>query len=276
MQLTIAANRPGAEERWLHEAARQRGLAAQLSTADECASRLPAAGTVVLNRLLGLTQALALARLLEAAGVRSVNSAAVVATCGDKAATTARLEAARVPTPPTRIAFSPAAALAAIEELGYPVVVKPVVGSWGRLLAKVNDRDAAEAVVAHQEASTAASRSVYYLQRFVPLPARDLRAVVAGDRVLCAVERRSEHWIRNLTRHHQPAPVAATGEIEACALAAAAAVGGGVLGVDLLQEPDGRLLVLEVNHRPEFRWTQQAAGIDIAGAVLDWVRESSR
>jgi [lysine-biosynthesis-protein LysW]--L-2-aminoadipate ligase len=231
---------------------------------------------VVLNRVLGFTQALALAQLAESNGARSVNSAEVIGACGSKVATTARLRAASVPMPPTRIAFSKQAALAAIEALGYPFVVKPIVGSWGRLLARVNDVDAAEAVLGYQESMPSANSSVYYVQRFVAPPGRDLRAIVTGDRVVCVVERRAEHWIRNLSRHHRPHPVRPTEEITGCALAAAKAVGGGVVGVDLLEDGEGRIVVIEVNHRPEFRWTQEAAGTDIAAAIVDWVREATR
>lgn len=272
MELVIAVSRVGSDERRLCEAAQARGVPVRMSTVDECVSggRPWASRTVVLNRVLGLTQSLALAQVLEAGGARSVNTAAVIQCCGSKVATTARMRAAGVPVPPTRVAFTREAALDAVEELGYPVVVKPIVGSWGRLLAKVNDRDAAEAVLDYQEALPSATHSVYYLQRFIGTDGRDLRAFVVGDRVVCVVERRAEHWIRNLSRHQQPRPAEATGDISKHALAAAAAVGGGVLGVDLLEDADGQLYVLEVNHRPEFRWTQQASGQDIAGAVIDW------
>jgi [lysine-biosynthesis-protein LysW]--L-2-aminoadipate ligase len=273
MEIVIAVSRTGVEERRLGDAAKSRGISATISTVDECVTqaRFWAPDTVVINRVLGLTQAAALAQLVEAGGFRSVNSAAVIQHCGSKVSTTARLQATGVAMPETRVAFSPEGALAAVEELGYPVVIKPIVGSWGRLLAKVNDRDAAEGVLAYQEALPSATRSVYYLQRFIGPDCRDLRAFVAGDRLICMVERRADHWIRNLTRHRSPHPVQPTAQMSKLALAAAAAVGGGVVGVDLLQDTGGKLYVLEVNHRPEFRWTQQAAEVDIAAAIIDWV-----
>jgi len=244
-----------------------------ISTVDECVtrSRSWAPDTVVLNRVLGFNQAAALAQLIEADGLRSVNTAAVIQNCGSKVSTTAKMRAAGIGMPETRVAFSTEGALAAIEELGYAVVVKRMVGSWGRWLAKLNDRDAAEAVLAYQEALPSATHSVYYLQRFVGPDCRDLRAFVAGDRLICMVERRADHWIRNLTRHRGPHPVRPTEEMTKQALAAAAAVGGGVVGVDLLEDAGGQLYVLEVNHRPEFRWTQEAAEVDIAAAIIDWV-----
>jgi [lysine-biosynthesis-protein LysW]---L-2-aminoadipate ligase len=211
MEVVIAASRTGAEERRLYDAARAQRLPVRLCTVDECvSSRQPwSPETVVLNRVLGLTQALALAHLLEAEGVRSVNTAAVIQNCGNKVAATARLRAAGVDLPDTRIAFSPEAALTMIEEIGYPVVVKPIVGSWGRLLAKLNDRDAAEAVLGYQAALPSATNSVFYLQSFVGPPCRDLRAFVAGDQVICVVERRADHWIRNLSRHQWDRPLRA-------------------------------------------------------------------
>ena len=97
----------------------------------------------VLVRCLSHSRAYYLTRRLESLGVPAVSPHRVVATCGDKLLTSAVLQEAGLPIPRTVVAFTPEAALAAIEELGYPAVLKSVHGSWGRLLAKVNDRQAA-------------------------------------------------------------------------------------------------------------------------------------
>ena len=103
--------------------------------------------------------------------------------CGNKLMTTSALAAAGVPQPKVLVAYTPESALEAIERLGYPAVLKPTVGSWGRLLSKVNDRDAAEAILEHKETLGSYHHSIFYIQEYVKKPGRDIRAfqVGAGD-----------------------------------------------------------------------------------------------
>jgi [lysine-biosynthesis-protein LysW]--L-2-aminoadipate ligase len=129
-----------------------------------------------------------------------VNTSGVAETCGDKLATSAALRQAQLPQPRAVLAFTRESALEAIEALGYPVVLKPVVGSWGRLLAKINDRDAAEAVLEHKATLGSVKDSVFYIQEYIAKPGRDIRAFVMGDRVITAIYRLSEHWITNTAR----------------------------------------------------------------------------
>ncbi len=199
----------------------------------------------------------------------------MAATCASKLDTSAALEVAGVPTPATAVAFSPEAALRACEELGFPVVLKPVTGSWGRLLAKINDRDAAEALFEHKALLGGPEHSVFYLQRHVDKPGRDIRAFVVGDEVVCAIYRESEHWVTNTARgaRTRDCPVDAT--LRRLSLSAAAAVGGGVLAIDLLEDRD-RLLVSEVNATMEFKNSIDVTGVDIPGRVADHVREVAR
>jgi len=229
----------------------------------------------VLERSISQTRGLAITRVLESWGVPTVNRHAVAATCASKLDTSAALEAAGVPTPATAIAFSPEAALRAAEDLGYPVVLKPVTGSWGRLLAKINDRDAAEALFEHKALLGGPEHSVFYLQRHIDKPGRDIRAFVVGDEVICAIYRESEHWVTNTARgaRTRDCPVDAT--LRRLALSAAAAVGGGVLAIDLLEDRD-RLLVSEVNATMEFKNSIDVTGVDIPGCVADHVREVAR
>ncbi|HSJ57492.1 MAG TPA: lysine biosynthesis protein LysX, partial [Anaerolineae bacterium] len=216
-----------------------------------------------------------LTRWLEDLGVPAVSGHATVATCGDKMLTSSALWRAGVPIPRTLVAFTPESALAAIEEVGYPAVLKPLTGSWGRLLARLNDRDAAEAIVEHKATLGGYQHGVFYIQEHVDKPGRDIRTLVAGDEVVYAIYRRSEHWITNTARggDAEVCPITAgTGaEIAALSLAAARAVGGGVVAVDLLETADGRLLVNEVNHTPEFHGAMEATGLDIAGKIVDYV-----
>jgi [lysine-biosynthesis-protein LysW]--L-2-aminoadipate ligase len=229
----------------------------------------------VLERSISQTRGLAMTRVLESWGIPTVNRHAVAATCASKLDTSAALEAAGVPTPATAVAFSPEAALRAAEDLGYPVVLKPVTGSWGRLLAKINDRDAAEALFEHKALLGGPEHSVFYLQRHIDKPGRDIRAFVVGDEVICAIYRESEHWVTNTARgaRTRDCPVDAT--LRRLALSSAAAVGGGVLAIDLLEDRE-RLLVSEVNATMEFKNSIDVTGVDIPGRVADHVREVAR
>ncbi|MDH7472874.1 MAG: lysine biosynthesis protein LysX [Anaerolineae bacterium] len=226
---------------------------------------------VILVRCVSHSQAYYLTRWLEDLGIPTVSPHRVVATCGDKLLTSAALQAAGVPIPRTQLAFTPEAALAAIEEMGYPVVLKPVHGSWGRLLARVNDRDAAEALLEHKTTLGGYVHSVFYIQEYVDKPGRDIRTLVVGDEVVYAVYRRSEHWITNTARGGEALPCPMSPQIVELSLAAARAVGGGIVAVDLLETKDGRLLVNEVNHTPEFHGAMQATEADIVGKMVDYV-----
>ena len=231
---------------------------------------------VVLMRCVSHSRALYAAKILEDRGVRTVNSYEVIATCGDKILTTLALIEYGVPTPLTAIAFGAEPALAAIEEMGYPVVLKPPVGSWGRLMAKLNDRQAAEAVLEHKRALGGPQDSVFYVQDYVEKPGRDIRTLVVGEETVYAIYRRSEHWITNTARGGEATVCPITPEIDRLSRAAARAVGGGIVAVDLLEAPDGRLLVSEVNHTPEFHGAFEATGMDIAGKMVDYVLWSAK
>jgi [lysine-biosynthesis-protein LysW]--L-2-aminoadipate ligase len=160
--------------------------------------------------------------------------------------------------------------------MGYPVVLKPVVGSWGRLLAKINDRDAAEAVLEHKSTLGSAQHSVFYIQEYIKKPGRDIRVIVVGERILTAIYRKSEHWITNTARGGEGEVCPITPEIEDLSLRAVKAVGGGVLAVDLIEDPQRGFLVNEVNHTMEFHTAQPISGIDIAGEIVEYVARLAR
>jgi [lysine-biosynthesis-protein LysW]---L-2-aminoadipate ligase len=224
----------------------------------------------VLERSLSFTRGLYATAVLNAWGVPTVNMASVAQVCGDKLATTNALALAGVPQPNVKIAFTPESALQAIEEMGYPVVLKPVVGSWGRLLSKINDRDAAEAILEHKDTLGSFQHSVFYIQEYINKPGRDIRAMVVGDQTICAIYRTSSHWITNTARGGQGEVCPVTPELHEICQAAARAVGGGVLAVDVLEDSNNGLLVNEVNHTMEFHTLAPVTGIDIAGVIVDF------
>lgn len=236
----------------------------------------PFGADVVLERSVSTARGLYALRLAEMAGVPAVNRYATASTCADKLLTTAALAEANVPQPRTRIAFTPESALAAIEELGYPVVLKPIVGSWGRLLARINDRDAAEAVLEHKETLGSYLHSIFYIQEFIAKPGRDIRAFVVGDETICAIYRQSPHWITNTARGGQASNCPVTPEIDRLCQAAALAVGGGVVAIDLLEDPGRGLLVNEVNHTMEFRNSIDTTGVNIPARMVEYVLRQAR
>ncbi len=232
-------------------------------------------GEVVVLRTLSHARTLAIARALEADGADVVNRARVIETCGDKAATSAALAAAGVPQPRTFLAFSPQTATRACEELGWPVVVKPVVGSWGRMVARCHDADAIEALLEHKQVLGGPSHQLFYVQEHVDKPGRDLRAFVVGDRVVAAIAREGDDWRTNTARGAVVRGVAVDAALERIALAAAQAVGGGVLAVDLLESSRG-LLVSEVNHGLEFRNSVGPTGVDIPAEIAAYLTARAR
>ena len=278
MKIGVLCSRIRVEEKLLFEALSKRGLV--FDRIDDRAlifdlERAPVAYDVVLERCLHHSRALYALRLLNDWGVRTVNRYEVALTCGDKINTSAALARAGVPTPRTLVAFTPESALEAIESLGYPVVLKPAIGSWGRLLAKVSDREAAEALLEHKETLGSYQHAIFYVQEYVNKPARDIRSFVVGDETICAIYRESQHWITNTARGGRARNCPVTPEIANLSAAAARAVGGGVLAIDLL-EGSGGMLVSEVNYTMEFRNSIETTGVDIPGKIVDHVVKVGR
>mgnify|MGYP001793049679 CR=1 FL=1 len=149
-------------------------------------------------------------------------------------------------------------------------MLKPAIGSWGRLLAKISDREAAEAILEHKDTLGSYQHAIFYIQEFVRKPARDIRSFVVGDETICAIYRESAHWITNTARGGQARNCPITDEIDRLSRAAAAAVGGGVVAIDLLEHPEG-LQVSEVNYTMEFRNSIDTTGFDIPGRIGDYV-----
>ena len=225
---------------------------------------------VLVERSINHSRALHALRLFESAGVRCINSHKVAQICGDKLLTTAALKEHGIAQPQCRVAFTEESALQAIEELGYPVVLKPAVGSWGRLLSKINDRDAAETVLEHKTVLGSYHHSIFYIQQYIEKKGRDIRSFVIGDECIAAIYRTSDHWITNTARGATASKCEVTSEVAEISIAAAMAVGGGIVAVDLF-ESDAGLMVNEVNYTMEFRNSIDTTGVDIPARVADYV-----
>lgn len=230
---------------------------------------------VVIERSINHSRALHALRLFKSLGIPCVNSYDVSQTCGDKILTAVALRDHGVPQPGLRIAFTEESALEAIEALGYPVVLKPAVGSWGRLLSKINDRDAAETILEHKTVLGSYHHSIFFIQKYVQKKGRDIRAFVVGDECIAAIYRTSEHWITNTARGAVASNCPVTPELAELCVNAARAVGGGVLAVDVLEGEDG-LLVNEVNYTMEFRNSIDTTGVNIPDKVIDYVAARAR
>lgn len=272
----VMFSRVRVEEKWIFEALKQRGIQYERINDRDIRFDLdnPAPWQkydVVLARNLSYTRGLYALRALNTWGIQTVNTAQVADTCGDKLSTSAALTRAGVPQPKTAIAFTPQAALEAIEEIGYPVVLKPVVGSWGRLLSKINDRDAAETILEHKSVLGSYQHSIFYIQEYIEKPGRDIRAFVFDNETACAIYRNSPHWITNTARGGSGETCPVTPAISDLCARAARAVGGGVLAVDLIEDPQKGLLVNEINHTMEFHTTVPLTGVDLPNILVDYL-----
>ena len=279
MKIGVLLSRVRVEEKLLFDAFEKRGIAFDKLYDPEIVFDLEKQAfqyDCVLERCINHSRALYALRILNGWGIKTVNTYQVADTCGNKFLTTMALLEHKVPSPRTMIAFTRESALQAIDTLGYPVVMKPAIGSWGRLLSKINDRDAAEAILEHKEILGSYHHSIFYIQEFVKKPQRDIRAFVVGDECICAIYRYSEHWITNTARGGQAENCPVTPELNTLAVAAARAVGGGVVAIDLLETPEGQLLVNEVNYTMEFRNSIETTGVDIPGHVVDYVVHVAR
>lgn len=272
-RIALVYDRLREEERLLDAAATRAGVALEKVYAPQLRFDLGAPPQTpfdaVLERCVSGSRGLACARFFEAAGARVVNPVGVIELCGDKLATSIALARAGVPTPRTVAAFDTEGALRAAEELGYPVVLKPVVGSWGRMVSRLHDADALSAVLEHKEVLGGPTHRVLYLQEHVAKPGRDIRAFALGEEVIAAIYRESDHWITNTARGGAARNCPLYPELVERVRAASRAVGGGALAVDLVEGADG-LLVLEVNHTMEFRNSIATTGVDIPAALIDF------
>lgn len=275
MRVGVLLSQVRKEEKLLFEEFERRGVAYDRLDDREIIFDLQRADftqyDVIVERCINHSRALRALMILEAQGVRTVNTYEVANICGDKLNTSVRLAKAGLPIPANKVAFTEESALKAVEELGYPVVLKPPVGSWGRLLSKINDRDAAEAILEHKTVLGTYHHSIFYIQKYIEKPGRDIRAFVVGDQTICAIYRTSAHWITNTALGGQASKCVVTDEINTLSVRAAKAVGGGIVAIDLLEDPSGQLLVNEVNYTMEFRNSIAPTGVDIPAKIVDYV-----
>ena len=230
---------------------------------------------IVVDRCLATSRSRYISRFVDAYDIPVVNNPETAAICADKARNSLVLAKADVPTPATEVAFTKESAMESIEGFGYPCVLKPVVGSWGRLMAKIDSRDAAEAILEHKETLGHYEHQVFYIQEFVEKPGRDIRVVTTDGEPIAAMARSSEHWLTNAARGAETESIEITDEMAALVERASDAVGGGLLGVDLMETGDS-YTVHEVNHTVEFKALNDVSEVDVPAAVVDWLESRVR
>jgi len=230
---------------------------------------------VFLQRSVSTLKGLYACRMLEEKGLLAINDFQSSQNCIDKAHCSMILARNKIPTPRTIACFSQESGLEAFERIGYPAVIKPVMGSWARLVAKINDSDAAKAVLEDRQGMGALG-GIFYIQEFVKKPQRDIRALVIGGKAVCAIYRVNDRdWITNTARGGIAENCPLSKELEEISIRAANAMGDGIFGVDVMESEKG-LLVHEVNHSPEFKNMQRVTGKDIASEIVDFALSKAR
>lgn len=234
---------------------------------------------VVVERSINHSRALHGLKLFDTAGIKTVNTYQVATVCGDKLLTSCALAEHNVAQPEVRVAFTEESASKTIEEMGYPVVLKPAVGSWGRLLSKVNDREAAEAILEHKSVLGSYHHSIFYIQKYVEkariengerLPGRDIRSFVVGDKCIAAIYRTSPHWITNTARGGKATNCVVSDELNDISVRAAKAVGGGIVAIDVFETETG-LMVNEVNYTMEYKNSISTTGVNIPQKMVEYI-----
>ncbi len=230
---------------------------------------------IALQRSISFYRAMSSTAAVESWGVRVINSSLALALAEDKAWSLSVLYRNKIPVPRTLLAYSIEGVVEASRKLGYPVVMKPVMGSWGRLAALASDEEAARAIAEHREMLGSMYR-VHYVQEYIDKPGRDIRAMCIGDEVPAAIYRVSEHWITNTARGGRAEPARVDPILEDLVLRSCHALGVEIGGVDVVEDPERGYLVLEVNAIPEYKNIARVTGVDVAGLIARYVVEQAR
>lgn len=261
------------DEKLIIEAARKRNVGVKLvdvRTEVFNPQTYKAEFNVALERCISTIKGSYAVQFLESVGVKVVNSSSVSKICEDKFLTSLMLEKNSVATPRFGMVFGLEQAKTVIEQIGgFPVIMKPPLGSWGRLLAKINDIDALEALVEHKDVLGSPQQKALYFQKYVKKPGRDIRAFVIAGRTIAAIYRDSPHWITNTARGGVASNCPVTKELADICRRASEAVGGGILAMDVFETDQG-LSINEINHTMEFKNSEKPTAVDISGEIVEY------
>lgn len=272
MTVTVLHDTIRWEEKALMEAGRRSGADVRMRDCRSMSLDLdgpaPDAGAV-LQRCVSYYRSVHSTAALEGLGVRVVNCLESALLAGNKLFTHMLLRRAGVPCPRASASFSREAALESFEGLGYPRVIKPAVGSWGRLVSQLTGAESAACLLAERE-TLHPSHHVHYTEEVVRRPPRDIRAIVVGDEVVAAIYRNSAHWKTNMALEGRAEPCPVDGRMEDLCVKARDAVKGQIVGVDLMEDEERGLLVHEVNNTTEFKNTVRVCGVDIPSKMIEY------
>lgn len=212
--------------------------------------------------------------LFESQSIFVVNSSRVLEVCENKLYTSVLLIKNKIPTPKTGIAYNRDEAIKIAQQIGYPVVIKPIDGSWGRMVAKADDEDSLRSLLEYQEYSTISFKNVFYIQEYIRKPNRDIRIFVLGDEVPVGIYRINEkNWKTNTALGARAEPLKIDDELVDLSLKVRESVGGLFLGIDIFEDESRGYLVDEVNGIPEYKNTVRVTGFNISGKLLEKIKE---
>ena len=227
----------------------------------------------VLQRCVSYYRNLHSTAAIEGQGTKVVNCLHTGIFAGNKLFTHMLLQKIGVPTPDATVAFSKDSALEALDKNGFPKIIKPTVGSWGRMVSKINDMDSAEGIIDGREAMYPIHQ-VHFLEEFVERPPRDIRVIVIGDNVAAAIYRNSGdgNWKTNTHLGGSAEICEITNELEDICIKAKDAVRGDIVGIDLMESNEKGMVVHEINNTTEFRNVVRVTGVDIPKLMLEYVK----
>jgi [lysine-biosynthesis-protein LysW]---L-2-aminoadipate ligase len=284
VELSILCDKVRFEEKALYEKTQSKGIKSKIVDAKTITIGIYSKmkdfllGDVLLQRSVSYYRGLYLTSCLEFLGFKVINRFEVGQICGNKLITSIRLAENKIPTPKTQFAFSAESGLESIKKTGFPVVLKPIVGSWGRGIYPLRDLETASMIVEMREEDDSPFSRIYYIQEMVDRPPRDIRCIVIGDQAVTAIYRYSSQseWRTNVSRGGRVELAPMTKEIEDLALRAAKAVGGGILGVDMMEDKNHGLVVHEVNNTVEFRGAASVSKADIPNEIISYAVKLAR
>ncbi|TVP40627.1 lysine biosynthesis protein LysX [Candidatus Nitrosocosmicus arcticus] len=227
---------------------------------------------VILQRCISYFRSLHSTAGLEGLGARMINSLYTSFMCGNKLISHIELQKNGIQTPNAMCAFSTSSSIEAAKKFGYPIVIKPTVGSWGRLIGLLNDEEAVKAVLEDREHMFPIYH-INYFEEFIKRPPRDIRAIVIGDEVVAAIYRYSgnNEWKTNMALGGHASPCPITTELEDICIKSSKIFKGDIVGVDLMESEKYGLVVHEVNNTTEFKNTVRVTGVDIPGLIVDYM-----
>ncbi len=268
------------EEKALLEAGKKKGINIQMADCKKLALELdeePESYGTIIQRCVSYYRNVHSTAALEGLGVKVINCLYTGVFAGNKLYTHMLLRKNNVPTPNASVAFSRDSALDLLDKIGYPRIIKPTVGSWGRMISKLNDKESADGIIESREKMYPIYQ-IHYLEEFVKRPPRDIRAIMVGDEVVAAIYRNSGNgkWKTNMALGGMAEECKVNQEMEEICIKAKNAVQGQIVGVDLMESDEKGLVVHEVNNTTEYKNTVRVCNVDIPALMIDYALKADK